>query len=227
MWKVRRLSDGQEYALKKVSMSSLKERDKENALNEIRILASIDDPHIIAYKDAFLDESLNLCIVMEYARGGDVQKRIDLATKSKQAIPEREIWRMLLHVTMALRTLHTMTILHRDLKSANIFMNGGAYKLGDMNVSKVAKKGMVYTQTGTPYYASPEVWRDEPYDAKSDIWSLGCIAYEMAALKPPFRAADMEGLFKRVQKGNIERIPSKYSSDLMQVGPGTNKFVIG
>lgn len=86
-----------------------------------------------------------------------------------------------------------------------------------MNVSKVARRGMVYTQTGTPYYASPEVWRDEPYDAKSDIWSLGCVAYEMAALKPPFRATDMEGLYKRVQKGVCDRIPSKYSSDLMQV----------
>lgn len=75
------------------------------------------------------------------------------------------------------------------------------YKLGDLNVSKVAKKGLVYTQTGTPYYASPEVWRDEPYDTKSDIWSLGCIIYEMAALKPPFRAKDMEGLYQKVQKG--------------------------
>lgn len=83
-----------------------------------------------------------------------------------------------------------------------------------MNVSKVAKKGLVYTQTGTPYYASPEVWRDQPYDAKSDIWGLGCVTYEMAALKPPFRSQNMEGLFKKVQKGLYERIPSKYTNDL-------------
>ena len=60
-------------------------------------------------------------------------------------------------------------------------------KLGDMNVSKVQDmKGLNYTQTGTPYYASPEVWKDEPYDNKSDIWSLGGVIYEMCALKPPF-----------------------------------------
>lgn len=75
-----------------------------------------------------------------------------------------------------LNTLHTKNILHRDLKSANIFLNtNGTIKLGDMNVSKVAKYGLLSTQTGTPYYASPEVWRDSPYSLKSDIWSLGCL----------------------------------------------------
>lgn len=67
-----------------------------------------------------------------------------------------------------------------------------------MNVSKLAKKGLLYTQTGTPYYASPEVWRDEPYNHTSDIWSLGCVIYEMTALKPPFRGEDMEQLYKSV-----------------------------
>ena len=77
----------------------------------------------------------------------------------------------------------------------------GRAKLGDLNVSKIAKKGLLYTQTGTPYYASPEVWRDLPYDTKSDIWSLGCVVYEAVALKPPFRAQSMEALNQRVQKG--------------------------
>jgi NIMA (never in mitosis gene a)-related kinase len=75
-------------------------------------------------------------------------------------------------------------------------------KIGDMNVSKPAThNGLNYTQTGTPYYASPEVWKDKPYDFKSDIWSLGCVIYEMVALRPPFKAEDMAGLYKRVVKG--------------------------
>lgn len=81
--------------------------------------------------------------------------------------------------------------MHRDLKSANIFKSKVGYKLGDLNVSKVVSGQLAYTQTGTPYYASPEVWRDEPYDAKSDIWSFGCIIYEMASLKPPFEGKTM------------------------------------
>ena len=94
------------------------------------------------------------------------------------------------------------------MKSANVFLNkDGTAKLGDLNVSKVAKKGLLYTQTGTPYYASPEVWKDQPYDSKSDLWSLGCVLYEIATLQPPFTASDMDGLFKKVLKGNYEKIP--------------------
>ena len=101
-----------------------------------------------------------------------------------------------------LKILHDQRILHRDLKCANIFLTkDGQVKLGDLNVSKVAKKGLLYTQTGTPYYASPEVWQDKPYDKKSDIWSLGCVLYEIVTLKPPFRADDMKGLYRKVLKG--------------------------
>lgn len=86
----------------------------------------------------------------------------------------------------------------------------GKAKLGDLNVSKIAKKGLLYTQTGTPYYASPEVWRDLPYDAKSDIWSLGCVVYEAAALQPPFTATSMQALNQCVQRGDIVWIVGVY-----------------
>jgi NIMA (never in mitosis gene a)-related kinase len=83
-----------------------------------------------------------------------------------------------------------------------------------MNVSKIAKQGLLYTQTGTPYYASPEVWRDQPYDTKSDIWSLGCVLYESITLVPPFRADDMAGLYKKVLAGVYPKIPKTFSDDL-------------
>ncbi len=79
-----------------------------------------------------------------------------------------------------LKALHDLKICHRDIKCANLFLTkAGVIKLGDLNVSKVAKKGMLRTQTGTPYYACPEVWQDKPYDHRGDIWSLGCVIYEM------------------------------------------------
>lgn len=98
----------------------------------------------------------------------------------------------------ALNVLHQKQIIHRDLKSANIFITQNTYKIADLNVSKLLKHSLAYTQTGTPYYASPEVWQDKPYELKSDIWSLGCILYETAALRPPFTATSMDGLYKKV-----------------------------
>lgn len=215
VYKVRRISDNEIYAFKKVRMNLLNDKEKENALNEVRILASITDPYIIGYKESFFDDDSNsLCIVMEYADGGDLQKKIQSMIDSKTSISETIIWQCLIQMTQGLKTLHDMQILHRDLKCANIFLSQGMFKLGDLNVSKVARKGLVYTQTGTPYYASPEVWRDEAYDMKSDIWSLGCVVYELASLKPPFRANDMSGLYKKVQKGVFDRIPKIYSEEL-------------
>ena len=130
---------------------------------------------------------------MEYADNGDLFQKICDHQKDNSNFPEQDIWRIFIQIVRGLRALHDLNIMHRDLKSANVFLNKDfTVKLGDMNVSKVAnQRGLNYTQTGTPYYASPEVWRDEPYDVKSDIWSLGCVLYEMTSLRPPFQASDM------------------------------------
>jgi NIMA (never in mitosis gene a)-related kinase 1/4/5 len=103
--------------------------------------------------------------------------------------------------------------MHRDIKSANILLNKGAVKLADFNVSKVVKDGLLRTQTGTPYYASPEVWMDKPYNFKSDIWSLGCVLYEMATLRPPFKANDMKGLYKKVIAASYPPLPQRLSKE--------------
>ena len=218
VYKVKRRSDQEIYALKKVTMRKLKVKEKNNALNEIRILASLNHPNIISYKEAFFDdESDSLCIIMEYADGGDLYQRILDSKKTSSQMSENFLWHILIKLTRALKALHDLNIMHRDLKSANVFLSrDGKVKLGDLNVSKVAKEGMNHTQTGTPYYASPEVWKDEPYDTKSDIWSLGCVLYEAAALKPPFQAEDMKNLYKKVVKGVFPPLPGMYSSDFCE-----------
>lgn len=200
-------------------MTKLSQKEKENALNEVRILASITDPNIVSYKEAFLTENPSaLCIVMEYADGGDLYDKICKHQKNKTRFKEHEIWDIFIQIVKGLRALHSMKILHRDLKTANVFLNkDGTVKLGDLNVSKVAKMGLVHTQTGTPYYASPEVWEDKSYDFRSDIWSLGVCTYEMATLKPPFTASSMNELYKRVLSGKYPKIPSEYSRDLSTI----------
>ena len=219
VYKVRRKADNNIYALKKVNLQKLKEKEKQNALNEVRILASIKSPFVISYKEAFIEESdKSLCIIMEYADRGDLYQKIVQFKKSGCLIEETDVWRIFIQMVRGLKALHDLKILHRDLKSANIFLfSDGSAKIGDCNVSKVVYKGLGYTQTGTPYYASPEVWNDDPYDNKSDIWSLGCVTYEMLTLHPPFRAESMEGLYQKVIKGQFGKINPRYSEDIFEM----------
>jgi len=116
-------------------------------------------------------------------------------------------------VLSGLNVMHRERVCHRDIKSQNIFMsqdqNGHTvYKLGDFNVSKLYKNDLMKTQTGTPYYCAPEIWQNKPYDCKSDIWSLGCVLYEMAAQRPPFMATSMDKLYQKVLRAEISPIPA-------------------
>ena len=213
---VHRKIDGQIYAMKQIKMSQLTEKEKKYSLNEIRILASLSHKNIIGYKDAFFDEnSKTLNIVMEYADNGDMSQKIKYNLKHGLFFRENIIWNYLIQTLEGLHYIHENNIIHRDLKSANIFlMQDGTIKIGDLNVSKIAKIGMAYTQTGTPYYASPEIWQDKPYDFKSDIWSLGCILYELCQLKPPFRGTSLKNLCFNIQRGVYEPIMNYYSQEL-------------
>ena len=219
VYKVKRIVDNNIYALKKVKLLNLSEKEKQNSLNEVRLLASINSNYVISYKEAFFDEKdSTLGIVMEFADRGDLYQKIVEHKKSAMFFEETDIWRIFIQLVKGLKALHDLKILHRDLKSANVFLlSDGTAKLGDLNVSKVVRRGLGYTQTGTPYYASPEVWKDQPYDNKSDIWSLGCVLYEMITLRPPFRAQNMEGLYNKVIKGQFNRIPDRFSNELFEI----------
>ena len=153
VYTVRRIEDNELYALKKVKLKGLSEREKQNALNEVRILASVKSPYVISYKESFIDEiDSTLCIVMEYADEGDLFQKITLYKKIKTNFDEADIWRIFIQITKGLHDLHSYKILHRDLKSANVFLfKDGTAKLGDLNVSKITSRGLGYTQTGTPY----------------------------------------------------------------------------
>jgi NIMA (never in mitosis gene a)-related kinase len=108
--------------------------------------------------------------------------------------------------------------MHRDLKCANIFLTkDGRLKLGDLNVSIITQMGMAKTQTGTPYYCSPEIWKDQNYDYKCDIWSVGCILYELCQLHPPFRGTNLRELGRNVLRGKYLPISNYYSEELRQI----------
>ena len=216
---VTRKTDGKTYAMKRVNIGKLSNKEKESSLNEIRILASLTHPNIIGYKEAFFDELTNtLNIVMEFADDGDLEKKIKNNLKKRLNFDENTIWAWVIQLLRGIKYLHDNRIMHRDLKCANIFlMKNGLLKLGDLNVSKFAKLGMATTQTGTPYYCSPEIWNEKSYDYKSDIWSLGCIIYEICSLRPPFRGTSLKGLKNNVLNGHYLPIPQIYSNELNEL----------
>jgi NIMA (never in mitosis gene a)-related kinase len=147
VYKVKRLRDGEIYALKQVKLAALKPKERENALNEVRILASVSHPNIVKYREAFIDPNTNnLCIIMEYCEEGDLLLKIQKCQKTHTTISERSLWSICLQALHGLKALHDMKILHRDLKCANVFIcRDGTVKLGDLNVSIVAKYGIANT----------------------------------------------------------------------------------
>ena len=216
---VERKKDHKIYAMKSVIINILGEKEKLNSFNEVRLLASLKHQNIIDYKESFFDEnSKTLNIVMEFADDGDLKTKIADTLKNNLSFEESTIWNVLIQTLEGLKYLHKNNIIHRDLKSANIFLTkNGLIKIGDLNVSTIAKKGVANTQTGTPYYASPEIWNDKPYNSKCDIWSLGCIIYEMTTLHVPFRATSLQQLYCRIMKGIYPKISSKYSNELKHI----------
>ena len=219
VWLVKRKEDNNIYAMKRVTISGLGKKERENALNEIRLIASLNHKNIIGYKEAFYDEkSMTLNIVMEYADDGDLASKIKYNIKNHLVFEESTIWKLMIQLLEGLKYLNTKKIMHRDLKSANLFLTkNGVLKIGDLNVSKIAKLGMAVTQIGTPYYAAPEIWQDKAYDYKCDIWSCGVIIYEIATLRTPFRGTSLNELYQNILHGSYTPISDRYSDDLHKI----------
>ena len=220
VYKVLRKTDNKIYAMKIVNIPNLSQKEINNSLNEIRILASIHNPHVVSYHEAFYSENTKtLHLIMDYLDDSDLENKIISYKKSNKQFLEKEIWKIFKQIVIGLKSLHDNKIIHRDLKSANIFLDkNGICKIGDMNVSKVIKNSILNnTQTGTPYYASPEIWNDKPYNFKTDIWSLGCILYEICTLKPPFIGKNFEDVYHKIISGKFKSINGIYSHSLRNV----------
>eukprot|EP01028_Stygiella_incarcerata_P004689 TRINITY_DN203_c2_g5_i1.p1 TRINITY_DN203_c2_g5~~TRINITY_DN203_c2_g5_i1.p1 ORF type:complete len:408 (+),score=85.16 TRINITY_DN203_c2_g5_i1:240-1463(+) len=216
VYKVIRHSDGKEYAMKEVKMKSMSLKEKEEAVNEIRILASIRHPNVVRYHEAFI-ENQKIYIITEYCRGGDLHSFIERQKAKGAFYSEDRVWSMFIQMLLGLSAVHSMDILHRDMKSPNIFLSDdGVIKIGDLGVAKFVKhsKGLTKTQVGTPYYVSPEIWKNRSYDARSDVWSLGCLLYEIASLRRPFEASNIKELANKVLMNRYQDIPPTFSREM-------------
>lgn len=219
---VKEAATGQTFVAKCISLAVLNDQDQDLAHQEVFLLQTLSHPYIVAYRDSFLIEGTNtLVIVMEYCGGGDIRKAIKEKAKEGAYFSEEQIMTWFVQLCLALQYIHSEKILHRDLKTSNIFLteDGSSIKLGDFGVSRVLEgtTEAAVTIVGTPYYMSPEVCRSEPYNWKSDIWALGCVLYECCMLKHAFESSSLLGLVYRIVSGHYEPIPDFYSPELNQL----------
>jgi len=169
----------------------MSEEERRETLFEAKILEVLNHPNIVRFREVYKTKKGKLCIVMDYADGGDLQSKIKERYKTKDRngrmnyLTEDQLLDWFTQICLAMKHCHDKKILHRDLKSQNIFLTKrGIIKLGDFGIARVLSntKSKAKTVVGTPYYLSPEIIKSEPYNFKSDIWSLGVLLYEMAAL---------------------------------------------
>ncbi|KAG0707824.1 kinase-like domain-containing protein [Suillus ampliporus] len=210
--KVRRKSDGQVLARKELNFERMSERDRKQIVAEVNILKDLHHEHIVRYHDRHVDRDAGiLYILMEYCGGGD------LSTVIKQA---QNHGRTGSGISEGDAKEKRPQILHRDLKPDNVFLDqSNIVKLGDFGLSKaLSQASFANTYVGTPYYMSPELMQERAYDSKSDIWSLGCLIYELCALKPPFHEAKTHAeLSIFIRNGRIPPLPKGYSQALSSV----------
>ena len=204
--------------MKETNVRNLSQQERQDAVNEIRLLASVQQNTAISgFHEAFIDGN-RLCIVMEYAPFGDLSRALRKRQAQRKLLPEDLIWSYFIQIARGLQALHSQKILHRDVKTANVLrMSGEVVKLGDLGVAKLMKNNMTNTQIGTPHYMPPEVWRNRPYTFNSDVWALGCVLFEMCTFTVPFEARSMEELRFKVMKGKIPALPQVYSGDMQKM----------
>ena len=213
---VESAADSKQYVLKRIKLHSLSEKEKRAATQESRLLSELTHPNIVSYKDSFHYNGL-LHIVMNYCEGGDLNRY--LKARNSCFLSETKIIHWFIQIALALQYLHRKNILHRDLKTQNVFLSRNVIKLGDLGIARVleSSSAMARTFIGTPYYMSPEIFRNMPYNHKSDIWALGCCVVEMATLKSAFSARDMNSLAFKIIVGKHPSIPDNYSIHLKQM----------
>ncbi|XP_056127344.1 serine/threonine-protein kinase Nek5 [Rhinichthys klamathensis goyatoka] len=203
------------YVIKEIHLRQLSARDKDASRKEVTLLSKMRHPNIVAFYKSFYDRD-NLYILMEYCDAGDLMNRIKM--QRGKPFTEQQIVDWFVQICLGLKHVHDRKVLHRDIKAQNIFLTQGGQKvkLGDFGIAKSLNNTMDLARTcvGTPYYLSPEICENRPYNNKTDIWSLGCVLYELCTLKHPFEGSNLKQLVLRICRGRYSPVSQRYSDEL-------------
>ncbi|XP_056416332.1 serine/threonine-protein kinase Nek3-like isoform X2 [Hyla sarda] len=210
---VSHLGTADKYVMKEIRLPQSSAAQKESR-QEAVLLKKMKHPNIVKFREAFEADD-HLYIVMEYCDRGDLLDTIKL--QRGKLFSEHTILHWFVQICLAIQHIHEKRVLHRDIKSKNIFLTQRkTIKVGDFGSARVLSSPMAYacTYVGTPYYVPPEIWENLPYNNKSDIWSLGCVLYEICTLKHPFQAGSWKNLILKICHGSYSPLPSQYSYEL-------------
>ncbi|KAI1241895.1 hypothetical protein IHE44_0005399 [Lamprotornis superbus] len=207
--------DNEPCVIKEINLTKMPVKEKEASEKEVILLAKMKHANIVTFY-ASLQEKNKLYIVMEYCDGGDLMKRINM--QHGVLFDEDQILSWFVQISLGLKHIHDKKILHRDVKAQNVFLsnNGKVAKLGDFGIARQLNSTTEFAHTcvGTPYYLSPEICENRPYNNKTDIWSLGCVLYELCALKHPFQGNSLHELVLKICRGRFQPVSPNYSYDL-------------
>ena len=201
--KVLNKLDNKYYAIKEIEIKEDIKNKIKNFENEAIILSKFNCKNIVKYYDSFKDND-KLYILMEFCDGLNLRDYIDKNIKNNELIEENILYDIIKQICMGIKEIHNKDIIHRDLKPENIFMNDNMdIKIGDFGISKYFGENKEYTKTinkaGSIYYIAPEIMRNGVYNKKSDMYSLGCIIYELFHLSMYYFDKDDETI-KKIDK---------------------------
>ncbi|XP_047226266.1 serine/threonine-protein kinase Nek5-like isoform X5 [Girardinichthys multiradiatus] len=201
--------------VKQISFRRMSAKEKEASKKEVIVLSQMKHPNIVSFIATFQEKG-SMYIVMEFCDGGDLLRKI----KMQRGIPfsEEQIVDWFIQICLGLKHIHDRKILHRDIKSQNIFLTnaGMKVKLGDFGIARILNNTLEMARTcvGTPYYLSPEICESRPYNNKTDIWSLGCVLYELCSLRHPFEGSSLRQLVSKICRGHYTPVSGHYSHEL-------------
>ena len=216
VYKAKHKIENKFYAIKKLNFNEINEKERIAIQEEVNLLKQLRHPNIVTYKDSFFDEENCLNIVMIFCEMGDMYTKI--RKQKGEYFPEETILLWIAQLCLALSYVHDKKILHRDIKTQNIFIqNEHTIRIGDFGIAKEYNQNQDLggSLIGTPLYMAPEVYNSsKKYSFRSDIWSLGCCIFEMCNLKNAFEAKSWNAVFVKVNKGQRAQLNSRYSSGM-------------